>query len=153
MKRKLADALGSKKSKIAMALGAGLVLLALAGVLGTRALSQDEGGRLTISAGIDADCKSQPVELTVPGGKTAHQFKLEKLEPGKACQDGSVPENKGYAFRDQQNRPVYMWSQYQDNPPYERGGPLSSLSLAPGVYTLSVAGGAGAKVELSYQLK
>ena len=109
---------------------------------------------LTVSASIGTDCQSKPATFTVPDGKTAHSFNLAKLEPGAACHgEAAAPENKGFSIRDGKGRPVYTWSQYQTQKPYEKGGPLNSLSLIPGTYTLSMAGGAGARVELSYQLK
>lgn len=112
-----------------------------------------QGGKLAVSASIDAKCGSHPGTFKVPAGKTAHGFKSGGLVAGTACHGGGAPENKGFAVRDSKNNPIYMWSQYQDQPPYEKGGPLSGLSLGPGEYTLSVAGGAGASIELSYQLE
>ena len=106
-----------------------------------------------VKAHIDADCKSHPKDFTVPDGKTAVDFKKVELDPGKACHDSGAPENKGFSIRNDKNKHVYMWSQYQDQQPYEKGGPLSSLTLPPGKYTLTVAGGANAKIEISYKLK
>jgi hypothetical protein len=110
-------------------------------------------GDITAKARIDEECRSHPATFTIPEGKTAHEFKSSGLEAGKACHEGGAPENKGFAIRDSKNQPVYMWSQYKDQKPYEKGGPLSSLTLDAGEYTLSVAGGAGAKVEISFKLK
>ena len=137
----------SKTGSIAgTALAAILLLVGLSVVSGQSALS--------VKASIDADCRSHPTTFTVPDGKTAAEFKSQGLEPGAACHGtGTPPENKGFAIRDAKSRQVYTWSQYQTQPPYEKGGPLGSLTLAPGEYTLSVAGGAGAKIELSYRLK
>lgn len=112
-----------------------------------------QAGPPAVSATIDAKCGSHPGTFVVPAGKTAHGFKSGGLVAGKACHGGGAPENKGFAVRDSKNNPIYMWSQYKDQPPYEKGGPLSGLSLGPGEYTLSVAGGAGARIELSYKLK
>lgn len=136
--------------KKAVGLISGLLFLAL---VFAAVLAQGQQG-LSVSAAIGADCQSRPATFTVPDGKTAHSFNVEKLEPGTACNGESAnPENKGFSIRDGKGRPVYTWSQYQTQTPYEKGGPLKSLTLIPGTYNLSMAGGAGAKVELSYQLK
>jgi len=137
---------------------AGLIVLtavtAAVWLAAPRALTKDaDGDALTVTARIDQDCKSLPQTFEVPSGKTAHAFKKLALEPGSSCHGGGVPENQGFMIRDSHNKPVYMWSQYQKQPPYEKGGPLSALTLEAGSYTLSVAGGAGAKIELSYKLK
>lgn len=108
---------------------------------------------LTVKAWIDKDCRSHPGTFEVPAGETARDFKSRKLEPGSACHEEGAPENVGFAVRDPKGRPVYMWSRYKDQKPYEKGGPLESLNLGPGEYTLSVAGGAGASIELSFVLK
>jgi hypothetical protein len=128
-------------------------VLAAAWTLAPRAFSQNPAGDATVTARIDQECKSLPQTFEVPPGKTAHAFKKLALEAGTACHDSGAPENQGFAIRDGKNKPVYMWSQYQDQPPYEKGGPLSALALESGSYTLSVAGGAGAKIELAYKLK
>jgi hypothetical protein len=108
----------------------------------------------SVSASIGTDCQSKPATFSVPDGKTAYAFNVAKLEPGSACHgEAAPPENKGFSIRDGKGRQVYTWSQYQTQTPYEKGGPLKNLTLIPGSYTLSMAGGAGAKVELSYQLK
>ncbi len=125
--------------------------LIVPGCVGGEAVSADAPSLLT--AVIDKECLSQPASLTVPEGKSASSFKLLGFQEGTACHEGGAPENKGYAIRDGKNNPAYMWSQYRDQKPYERGGPLESLVLKPGEYALSVAGGAGARVELSYELK
>jgi hypothetical protein len=116
-------------------------------------LAQGQQGA-SVVATIGADCLSKPTNFTVPDGKTAYNFNVAKLEPGAACHgETTPPENKGFSIRDGKGRPIYTWSQYQTQTPYEKGGPLKNLTLIPGSYTLSIAGGAGAKVELSYQLK
>lgn len=131
-----------------------LTMVMIATVIGLAAFLARGADGLTVTAGIGSDCQSQPKTFTVPDGKTAVGFALVKLEPGSACHGESAPpENKGYSVRDGKGRPVYTWSQFQTQAPYEKGGPLANLSLIPGNYTLSVAGGAGAKVELSYRLK
>lgn len=127
--------------------------ITLAALMLAAALVAHSQAAQSISAAIGPDCQSKPATFTVPDGKTALSFTLVGLEPGKACDGGAAPENKGYAIRDGKGRPVYTWSQYQTQAPYEKGGPLKNLTLIPGSYTLTVAGGAGAKVELSYQLK
>ena len=138
------------ESKTGLILGAALAATLL--LCGPRPVSGQAD--LSVSASIDADCRSHPATFTVPDGKTAAEFKSHGLEPGAACHGtGAPPENKGFAIRDAKGRQIYTWSQYQTQPPYEKGGPLGSLTLAPGEYTLSVAGGAGAKIELSYRLK
>ena len=119
----------------------------------TAYLAQGQEGR-KVSAMIGADCQSRPVTFTIPDGKTAYSFTLDRLEPGSACHgEAAAPENKGFSIRDGKGRQLYTWSQYQTQAPYEKGGPLKNLTLVPGSYTLSMAGGAGARVELSYQLK
>jgi len=129
-----------------------LLALVVMGGVGQGADSKTED-RLTVKAWIDDECRSHPAEFTIPAGKTGKDFISGGLQAGKACHEGGAPENKGFAIRDSKNRPIYMWSQYKDQKPYEKGGPLSALTLDPGDYTLSVAGGAGAGVELSYLLK
>ncbi len=127
-------------------LAAALILAAALTAIGQQSL--------TVSASIGTDCQSKPASFTVPDGKTAYSFNVAKLEPGTACHgETAAPENKGFSIRDGKGRPVYTWSQYQTQTPYEKGGPLKTLTLIPGTYSLSMAGGAGAKVELSYQLK
>ena len=149
-----------KKSGVLIlaALAAAAVLAAsLAGcMLISEGLSADppaEPDRLPLKAWIDDQCQSHPAALKVPDRKTALDFKRTALEPGKPCKPGEPLDNHGFAIRDHQNRAVYVWSQYKNQPPYEKGGPLEKLALPPGEYTLTVAGGAGAKVELSYRLK
>ncbi|MFO8058043.1 MAG: hypothetical protein R6V10_12170 [bacterium] len=117
------------------------------------ARGEEEKKSCTVKAEIDKECKSHPETFTVPEGKTAKDFKKLGFEAGEACHDSGAPENQGFAVRDSKNRPVYMWSQYKDQPPYEKGGPLESLTLEGGEYTLSVAGGAGAMIELSYEVE
>jgi hypothetical protein len=135
----------------AVLLGAGLLLASA--FFPHEARGQDEKETMTVKAEIDKECKSHPETFTVPAGKTAKNFKKVAFEAGKACHDSGAPENKGFAVRDSKNRPVYMWSRYKDQPPYEKGGPLESLTLQEGEYTLSVAGGAEAKIEISFELE
>ncbi len=135
---------------------AAAVLVAV-GLFTANVRAQDEENaepeRSTIKAEIDDECKSHPHTFTVPAGKTAKDFKKENFQAGKACHDSGAPENKGFAVRDSKNHPVYMWSQYKDQPPYEKGGPIGGLSLEEGEYTLSVAGGAEAMIEMSYMVE
>jgi len=118
-----------------------------------RSADQPAGQRISIKAWIDEKCQSHPGNFKVPNAKTAFDFKRDSLAPGVACKAGETVENKGFAIRDSKNQPVYMWSQYKDQTPYEKGGPLANLTLSPGEYILSVAGGKNAKVEISYRLK
>jgi hypothetical protein len=134
----------------AVLLGAALMLLAAAGVyFGAAAAAGAEKAR----AWIDKDCVTHSATFTVPVGKTAAGFKSGGLVGGTACHGSGRPDNKGFAIRDGKNNPVYMWSQYQEQPPYEKGGPLDKLTLTSGQYTLTVAGGSGAEITLEYQLK
>lgn len=123
--------------------GAGTIKLAISA----------EGEKESVRAYIDDECRSNPAEFSVPEGKTATGFSSSGVKEGKACHDGGAPENVGYSIRDGKGKPVYMWSRYKDQPPYEKGGPLSSVELYPGDYKLTVAGGAGAEVVVSYTLK
>ena len=129
-----------------------VVLLAIMGVgCGREAASAEAEAR--VKATIDAECGSHPGSLVVAEGQTASGFQVVEFKAGAACHEAGAPENKGYAIHDRNHEPVYLWSQYQDQKPYERGGPLERLQLKSGEYTVVVAGGAGAAVELSCQLK
>lgn len=139
------------------ALGMAVLCLAAAGLLlfsgaGSSADNRDSG-RVTVKAWIDGECLSHPGKFSIPGGKTGAGFKAGQLKPGSSCHGGGVPENKGFSIRDGKNQLIYMWSQYRDQPPYEKGGPLEGLSPGEGEYALSVAGGAGAEIEISFELR
>ncbi len=110
-------------------------------------------GREAVEAGIDDKCRSKPADFQVPEGKTATDFKREVLEAGKSCHEGGEPENVGFSIKGRRGKDVYYWSRYKNNKPYEKGGPLKNLELEYGEYTLTAAGGAGAKVRISYKLK
>lgn len=125
-----------------------------AGCFSGKSADAAEGGESAEwTASIDDECGSSPTVLVIPAGKKASGFKLKLLEEGVGCHEEGPPDNKGYAIRDSKNTPIYMWSQFEDRDPYEKGGPLSSLVLKPGEYTLSVAGGAGARVSLTYSME
>ena len=155
MDKKLYEKKCGRLSLAALCLAIAMLFCTSACMVGKEARGDDakQGQSFTIKATIDNQCRSHPKAFTVPAGKSAHSFKSGGLKAGAACHEGGAPENKGFAIRDAKNRPVYMWSQYKNQAPYEKGGPLSSLSLNAGEYTLSVAGGAGAEIELSYKLK
>ncbi|HUT54559.1 MAG TPA: hypothetical protein VM658_14310 [bacterium] len=135
-------------------LGAPILLMAVAAYIYFAAAGAAGGAEAgKARAWIDKDCVAHPATITVPAGKTASGFKSGGLVAGIACHGAGAPENKGFAIRDGRNNPVYLWSQYQDQTPYEKGGPLDKLTLPSGEYKLTVAGGAGAEITLEYQLK
>jgi hypothetical protein len=118
---------------------------------GTSESKEDQTNK--VKAYIDDKCGQHTAKIIVAEGKTAFKFSAGDLVPGKACHDGGEPDNKGYDIRDSKNRIMYLWSQYKDLTPYEKGGPLPELELAAGEYSVSVAGGSGAEIEISYFIK
>jgi len=133
---------------------AAFLLLAAACFLAGLPAARGSGESGKVTAHIDSECRSHPGTFKVPEGLHAAGFSKKGPTTGKSChEEEGAPENSGFAIRDQKGRPVYLWSRYKDDEPYEKGGPLGSLRLGPGDYTLSVAGGAGARIELSYVLE
>ena len=103
-----------------------------------------------VSATIDGKCILKTATITVPAGKTAKSFTVKKLVKGVKCVVGGAADSKGWGIKNSSGAVVYSWSQFKSNKASEVGGPLSSLTLAAGTYTVYVDGRYGAIATVSF---
>lgn len=109
--------------------------------------------QVKVEAKISSKCSPVPGAISVPAGKTATGFKLLYLANGQNCHTGGTADSKGWSIKNARGKNVYSWSAYKRNKPIELGGPLSKLSIGPGVYKVYVDGGRGALARVQYTLK
>jgi hypothetical protein len=101
--------------------------------------------RGSVSASIDNKCVPAPGSLVVPAGKTAKNFRLTGLSGGNSCYDGRTVQEKSFKLG--------SFSYVDRNGTVTQGpGTLAVLALGPGTHRLTVGGGKGAVVGLTYEL-
>jgi hypothetical protein len=107
----------------------------------------------TVTAQITNQCSPKNGVIVVPAGKTASGFVLEGLGNGVKCRGGGASDHKGWGIKTTNERRVYRWSQFKSNKPSETGGPLNTLRLPAGTYTVFVDGGKGAMVKVRFNIQ
>jgi hypothetical protein len=130
----------SAMARVAVLCLAGVVLLAGSGLAGQTKTPA------SVKASIDNQCTPQPGSLVVPAGKTAKNFKLSTLEAGSSCATGSTIRERGFKIGE-----VFQYTD-QDGKVTQKPGSLRALQLTPGTYRVTVGGGRGAVVVLTYEL-
>lgn len=119
-------------------------LLALAGLVVIGAVSSAQAERVTVTGRISDSCAPAPGEFVVAEGAVAVNFRLDGLSAGQTCTTHQPIEQKGFSILDQNSNPVYR---------YRGDASLSGLSLPAGRYRLSVDGGIGAAVTLTFDVQ
>jgi hypothetical protein len=99
---------------------------------------------MTVTGEIRDQCKQIFGEFTVPAGATASNFRLTGLGAGRTCTTNQPIEQKGFTILDRNYNDVYRYSD---------DGSLANLILKPGKYYLSVGGGVGAMVTITFEVK
>ena len=102
--------------------------------------------RASVKASIDNRCTPDPGSLVVPAGKTAKNFKLSSLDAGSNCATGSTIQERGFKIGE-----AFHYTD-RDGKVTQKPVPLKALQLAPGTYRVTVGGGRGAVVVLTYEL-
>lgn len=100
----------------------------------------------SVKASIDNRCTPEPGSLVVPAGKTAKNFKLSALDAGSNCATGSTIQERGFKIGE-----AFQYTD-RDGKVTQKPVPLRALQLAPGTYRVTVGGGRGAVLVLTYEL-
>ena len=100
--------------------------------------------RMRASGKISNSCAPDPGAFTVPGGKTASNFRVEGLNAGRTCTTGQPIQQKGFGIQNANRQTVFR---------YNGPASLNGLALAPGTYWLYVDGGIGAAVTVSFDVQ
>jgi hypothetical protein len=107
-----------------------------------------------VEARIDQSCFPVLGIIDVPVGLIASNLKFADLTSGNNCVGGGTPEIEGFSILSAVSaQAVYRYSRSTSGGiPTEWPMPLSKFRLGPGRYELSVGGGRGAHVTLSWSL-
>lgn len=107
-----------------------------------------------VEARIDQSCFPALGLFEVPAQLTASNLKFADLTSGNNCAGGGTPEIESFSILSAASaQAVYSYSRSRSGgAPTEWPMPLSQLKLGPGKYQLSVGGGRGAYVRLSWFL-
>ena len=125
-------------------------------------LTFNSPGRYQISNGIDSRCNYDTTCFTIAPGFSARNLRMDGINPGTGCTTGGIVETKSFLIRNVTNsfcgdpgKPVvYSYSEtaQMGRVSVSESVPISSVVLGPGLYELSVGGGAGAGVTVSFDL-
>ncbi len=97
---------------------------------------------------VGQNCARKYASFTVPAGKTASGFQIQALASGRTCKTNQTIGTQGFQIRNANYNNVYSYSASSGR--QTGGGNLSALSLPAGKYSVSVDGGNGAVVTLSF---
>jgi hypothetical protein len=104
----------------------------------------------SVEASIDQNCNAQPGIIVVPEGNTANNFDFNNLEAGISCKPGGITSpHRGWCIQKEDGTNIYCYNE-TDRALSQLSNPLSTLTLGPGRYRVTVGGGKGAHVIVTY---
>ncbi len=116
-----------------------------AGMSVVPAISQS---RTQVKSTIGQGCAQNYASFNVPAGRTATGFRVEGLASGRTCTTNQNIATQGFQIRDGNYNNVFRYS--ASNGRQTGGGNIATLNLPAGNYSVSVDGGNGAVVILSF---
>jgi len=106
----------------------------------------------SVEASIDQKCNAQPGIIVVPEGNTAKNFAFNNLKAGTSCEPGGITSlYKGWCIQKEDGTDIYCYNE-TDGVSSQLPNPLSTLTLGPGRYRVTVGGGMGAHVVVTYNI-
>jgi hypothetical protein len=111
--------------------------------------------RYTVRAYIGPRCEKHNSRFTIPTGRQAVALRFTNFSAGTSCKTGSTIRDRYFSIFKWNGRDwdrVFRVVHRSGQQPVHYPIHINDTRLGPGSYQLSVAGGNGAQVNLSYQL-